>query len=380
MDHRAVFGHITHITPIISQENNLNIAEYFIRQLSNKLCIKLPLKTEKDKYQTFADTVDNAIQAKQLDKVIVNDDETFLKLYLGLSTIITTTAMKVFDKSKSYTKHKEIITNPVIQSIVSNICYVGGAIPFEKSNHTAYVSLKAMKHHSDTLQSPSPSQSVLHCLTNNRKLLHKCLFAKCLKEIITWAKLLDKRKIAAALLGNSTRKLTQNFDYILLPLAINDLAINDLDNPERLICNPEEVKTTMMEYFRRLYDHSHTLTLPKPWMNTLLILEVHSCITKDPFDWPRKASLADLWALLQKGNNHPSSGPDQWEKWMVKSPSDTVLSLVLDLLNYQVIKSRFPGDIKDMWLTMFHKWHLHTDLQIVNGTGKSAGIMGITHT
>src|SRR6266542_3282651 len=48
---------------------------------------------------------------------------------------------------------------------------------------------------------------------------------------------------------------------------------------------------------------------------------------------------------------------------MIKSLSDSALSLVLDLFNYQVLNSCFPGDIKDMWLTMFHKRHLRTDLQ-----------------
>ena len=159
-------------------------------------------------------------------------------------------------------------------------------------------------------------------------------------------------------MGNSTRKLAQNFGYIPLPLAVNDL-----DNPEKLVCNPEEVKSMTMEYFRRLYDHSRTPTLPKPWMDTPSILEVHSCVAKDPFEWPRKASLADLRALLRKGNNRPSPGPDQWEKWTVKALSDTALSRILDLLNYEVTNSCFPGDIKDMWLTMFHKRHLRTDLQ-----------------
>jgi len=159
-------------------------------------------------------------------------------------------------------------------------------------------------------------------------------------------------------MGNSTRKLAQSFDYIPLPLAVNDL-----DNPDRLVCNPKEVKTTTMNYLKKLYDHSRIPTLPKPWMNTPSVLEVHARVAEDPFEWPRKASLADLRALLRKGNNCPSPGPDQWEKWTVKSLSDSALTLVLVLLNYQVINTRFPGDIKDMWLTIFHKRHLRTDLQ-----------------
>jgi len=117
------------------------------------------------------------------------------------------------------------------------------------------------------------------------------------------------------------------------------------------------------EYFSRLYDHSRVPDLPKPWLDTPSVKEVRSCVTDDPFIWPIKASLADFRAMLRRGNSKPSPGPDGWEKWTIKSLSDDTLSLVLDLHNYQVLNSRFPGDIKNMWLTMFHKRGLQTDLQ-----------------
>ncbi|KAJ7912872.1 hypothetical protein B0H13DRAFT_1874451 [Mycena leptocephala] len=50
-------------------------------------------------------------------------------------------------------------------------------------------------------------------------------------------------------------------------------------------------------------------------------------------------------------------------KWCVKALSDDALSLVLDLHNYVVMNSRFPGDLKDMWITMFHKHGLRMDLK-----------------
>ncbi len=160
-DHRAVVGRVTHITPSVLKRININSADNFIRQSSNKPHVKFPLKTEKNKYQVFADAVDDAIQTEQLDKLTVTNDETFLKLYSGLSMIITSIATKVFGKSKSYIKSKEVITNSVIQSIVSNIRHIGGAIRFEKSNRTAHVSLKVMKLHSDALERSSLSHSAL---------------------------------------------------------------------------------------------------------------------------------------------------------------------------------------------------------------------------
>ena len=189
-------------------------------------------------------------------------------------------------------------------------------------------------------------------------MLHKLLFAEKSKEIVLRARLGERQRIAAALKGGSTRKLIQSSNFVSFPLALNDL-----DDAEKLVCNPEGVKSTTREYFSRLYDHSRVPDLPKPWLDTPSVKEVRSRVTEDPFIWPIKASLADFRAMLRRGNSKPSPGPDGWEKWTIKSLSDDTLSLVLDLHNYQVLNSRFPGDIKDMWLTMFHKWGLQTVLQ-----------------
>jgi hypothetical protein len=66
--------------------------------------------------------------------------------------------------------------------------------------------------------------------------------------------------------------------------------------------------------------------------------------------------------MLRRGNQRPSPGPDRWEKWCVKSLSDDTLMLVLDLHNYEVTNASFPGNVKDMTCTMFHKRNLRTDL------------------
>src|ERR1700689_4626973 len=66
--------------------------------------------------------------------------------------------------------------------------------------------------------------------------------------------------------------------------------------------------------------------------------------------------------MLRKGNHQPAPGPDEWEKWCIKNLSDDTLSLVVDLHNYQVMNSTFPGDIKDMWLTCFYKRGIRTNL------------------
>ena len=89
------------------------------------------------------------------------------------------------------------------------------------------------------------------------------------------------------------------------------------------------------------------------------IEEVQHCVLLDP---SRKAKIADFHAMIQRGNARPLPGPDHWKKWVIKALSDNALYLVLDLVNYMVMNSRFPGNIKDMWLTGFHKRGLHTQL------------------
>jgi hypothetical protein len=66
--------------------------------------------------------------------------------------------------------------------------------------------------------------------------------------------------------------------------------------------------------------------------------------------------------MIRHGNHRPAPGPDGWEKWIIKNLSDFALGLVMDLLNFIIIHSNFPGNVKDMWLTMFHKRGIRTNL------------------
>jgi hypothetical protein len=271
-------------------------------------------------------------------------------------------AATVFGHTKPYTETKPNITNAKIKTIVASIRTIGGAIRFEKSNRTVHVSPKAMKHHADKLRLASSIQSqerpnLLQAFSMDRKILHKTLYAERAKEIVSRAKQADKRQIFMALRG-STKKMVNTSDFVPLPFALNDL-----DNPERLVCDPEGVKETTRKYFTRLYDHSRVRELPKPWLNTPSVVEVRQRVEEDRFQWPRKTTLSNFRAMIRRGNHRPSPGPDRWEKWTVKSLSDRALSLVLDLHNYEVMNSCFPGTIKDLWLTTVFKKGLRTDLR-----------------
>jgi hypothetical protein len=368
-DHRAIFARITHtavgvLTDPLSPDTRSN----FTRQPSGPPRIKMPTKTEKHKYNIFQETVDTLIEAESLhERQIVNVDS-FMRQYNDLTRIITTTADNVFGRTKPYIQMKPKVTNAKIKGIVCNLQTIGGAIFFERSKRTVHISPKAMQYHMRAIhdhQRSGDRSNLLQFLIKRRRILHKSLYAERAKEIILRAKESDKRRMIAALKG-STKRMVQTSGFVPLPLALNDL-----DQPDKLVCDPEGVKATTRKYFEQLYDHSRVRELPKPWLTTPSVTTVKNRVVNDQFQWPRKASLADFRAMIRRGNHRPSPGPDRWEKWTIKSLSDRALSLVLDLHNYEVMNSCFPGNITDIWLTTIFKRGLRTDLKNWRGVSFS---------
>jgi hypothetical protein len=355
-DHRGITARITHS---INDPPREGISTHgFVRKASSQPRVKVPLKNEKHKYETFRETVDKLIEAKSLHDRNIVDEDSFIKQYNDLTEIITSTAKSVFGATKPFVEHKQDITNSQIKGILSKLKSLGGAICFEKSNQMIHVSLKAMKYHWNARRDCERNgENLLQFLTKNRRALYKSLYAERAKEIVFRAKQSDKRRIAAALRG-STKKMIQSSHFVPLPFALNNL-----DEPDKLVCDPEGVKATTREYFKRLYDHTRIPEMPKPWIETPSVVEVKTRVLNDKFQWPQKATLADFRAMIRRGNHRPSPGPDRWEKWTVKSLSDKALSLVLDLHNHEVLNSCFPGTIKDMWLTTIYKRGTQTDLK-----------------
>jgi hypothetical protein len=171
-----------------------------------------------------------------------------------------------------------------------------------------------------------------------------------------WKERQDKYRITTALRSRSTKQLVNPGEFIELPITVNDL------HSEKLISDPAGVKEISCQYWSKLYHHEPTPNIPKLWLTSKSVLAIKQRVQDDPFIWPCHTSLPDFRALLRKGTPGPAPGTNQWEKWLIKSLPDKALEIVLKLHNYIVLKSRFPGDLKDMWLTMFHKRGLRTDL------------------
>ena len=152
----------------------------------------------------------------------------------------------VFGHMKQYVKCAEVITNGKIKGTYS-IWYqtVGRAVHFKKSNCVARVLPGVMDLHACALCNFSCEVSngtLVQHLMMRQRCLYKVLFDERSKEILSWAHWGDRLQIAATLKSGLTQGLIQSSDFISFPLALNDL-----EYPEKLICDPEGVKSMRME-------------------------------------------------------------------------------------------------------------------------------------
>ena len=204
---------------------------------------------------------------------------------------------------------------------------------------------------------PSSHPSLRSFILAKRKTVNKSLYRERSNAVYAQAKKSDSFRISQALAGGSTKRLVQSAEFIPLPMSINTT-----DGSGKLISNPDQVKAETRRYWEKLYARQPVPTMDKPWLVTNSVKLVNERVSANPFIWPRNTSLSDFRALIRRGNARPSPGPDGMEKWCVKSLSDFSLAPVLQLHNYMTLNSCFPGDTKDMYLTMFHKRGLRTDL------------------
>jgi hypothetical protein len=120
-DHRGVMARINYNFHPTINKNTYDVSQDFVRKPSSKPRIKIPLKTEKEKYQIFQDSVDTMIEAKSINVRQITDDASFIQQYNDLTKIITLMAAKVFGNRKAFKPPKEVITNGTIQKVMCQI-------------------------------------------------------------------------------------------------------------------------------------------------------------------------------------------------------------------------------------------------------------------
>ena len=359
-DHRAVIATIFMKTP-----DNLNAETNIPMDLLEALHqprVKYPSKKDKAKFEEYQREVDKRVKNEGLKDYTVDGEQSFIRRYEALTCIIVNTATEVFGVTKRLEGEDMRVSSPLIRQLERRLRRIGGALYLERRGSNALVSddsrleLEKLRQEFQWMihgQEPTLRKFIM----SKRKATYKELYHARMQEIISRAQTRDRRRMMTALHGGSTKRLVNAGEYIGLPTAVNSYS-----QPGEIMTEPEKVKSATCEYLNNLYCRSQPPEMEKPWMITPSVTEVKHRVESDPFQWPRKANLADFRAMLRKGNQRPAPGPDGWEKWCVKSLSDDVLQLVLDLHNYEVVNASFPGDIKDMTCTMFHKRNLRTDL------------------
>ena len=78
-DHRAVIAQVVHAMPGPTQSGRRTLTDLSVGRAANSPRIKVPLKTDKHKYQVFWDQVDGKIKAKCIHERSVIDDDSFVQ-------------------------------------------------------------------------------------------------------------------------------------------------------------------------------------------------------------------------------------------------------------------------------------------------------------
>jgi hypothetical protein len=358
-DHRAVFAFINIEPPVRMADQRL----IFVTRDANRIKprIRYPAKTEKYKFDSFRTAVDKMANEQNLTGQPVKDSNSFINRYRLLTNIFDKCASDTFGHVKPYRGNSNRpVTSPPIRRILSQLRNIRGAICLA-NDPNGDVSLNSMLFYNKALRefqkNPGGNKDIRSYLVQLRKKLYKGLYKERVEVITERAKETDRKKIAGALYGASTRRLVFTEEYIGLPTAVNAL-----DGSGDVATEPDKVKEITRDYFQGLYHHNDPSDLLKPWLSSPSVTIVKNKVAQDPFIWPKLANVDDSRAMLRRGNHRPAPGPDGWEKWLVKNLSDSALCLVMDLLNFIVIHSVFPGNVKDMWLTMFHKRGIRTNL------------------
>ncbi|KAJ7708992.1 hypothetical protein B0H17DRAFT_1191498 [Mycena rosella] len=358
-NHRAVVAKIVYTCP--SGSGQTIFPAY--HAVLNKARIKYPMCMEKHRHDDFRNEMDSKVKAAGLLGKQVTDDTLFLDVYESFTDLLIPAAEKCYGRvTRRLRRTDDRIMNHKIEKIVAQLRFTGGAIRTIRDPNTPNMSHGAQLTYNRLITeyyarpSQDGSETLLQFATLRRRQLHRQLFAERVAEIKARKEKYDCYRITVALKGGSTKRLVRAGEFIELPVTVID-PLSD-----KLVSDPSSVKRVSREYWSNLYHHNLPPNIPKPWLTTKSVLAIQKRVQNDPFVWPRSADLADFRALLHKGTPRPAPGRDQWEKWLIKNLSDRALQIVLQLHNYIITTSRFPGDLKDMWLTMFHKRGLRTDL------------------
>jgi predicted secreted protein len=214
-DHRAVFAFVNIEPSNCLANQHLVFMTHEATHLKPR--IRYLAKTEKHKFNQFRTAVDKMAHEQNLAEQSVIGSESFVTCYKLLTNIFDKCTSDVFSHVKPYRGNTgRPVTSVQIQHILSQIRSVRGAIRLA-NNPEGDVSINSILLYNKSFRefqtNPNGLETVRGYLVQLCKRLYKDLYRERMEAVTARAKETDKKRIAGALLGGSTRKLVIAEEY-----------------------------------------------------------------------------------------------------------------------------------------------------------------------
>ncbi|GJE97002.1 hypothetical protein PsYK624_132120 [Phanerochaete sordida] len=373
-DHRPLLASIALVAPVTRATANLSTHS---ERPSYPPRLRYPHRGEKQRFDDFVTLVDEAVLSEGLDQQQVTDDASFNTLYSALTRILRAAGVEAFGLPPVGTSASTAPRKPhnmKIRAILTELRHVNRLIAAVKRgalDHLRFSEPWAQRYitaYSESPGVPPPwdptyDDALLRYLADLRRALNRLRYRAERDELHSRATKRSQARVNATLLGGSAKRLYAHAHDSDGP----PVALASPEDPLTFLTEPDRIRTATVAYFQQLFTRQDRPPAPKPWLDSPSIRAIREGARNDPFDWPRPLSLPELRLLLRKGNSRPAPGPDLWEKWAIKTLSDSALGLVLRLVNYEIVHSHFPASTKPSLMTTIHKRGPRTDLANYRG-------------
>ena len=127
---------------------------------------------------------------------------------------------------------------------------------------------------------------------------------------------------------------------------------------EETICDEEQVKGAYNEHFQTIFRRDKVPAehgIQKPWLNSNKARHFQHEAEQNRMTWPPKIDEALVKAVLSRGTQTPSPGPDECEKWCLRNLPEEGIEILTKLVRYTVENNHFPGIMKETILVPIYK-------------------------